>query len=137
MRNICATVALAALVVSPAYAACNAPEPAPTVPDASTATAADILQTQQAVLAFNSATTTYLTCVKKEHDAAIAAAGPGITTVQADKIDNIEDQEHDTAVKQLNGIVGRFNALVRAFKAKQATAAAAAQAAAAAKAKKK
>ncbi|MGH8142032.1 MAG: hypothetical protein ACREU2_05885 [Steroidobacteraceae bacterium] len=128
MKFLYATAALAALAVAPVYAACTAPGPAPAIPDASSATPDDILQSQKAVLAFNSATTTYLTCVKKEHDDAISAAGPGITTVEADKIDHAEDQQHDAAVKQLNSVVGRFNALVNGFKAKQAAAAAAAKA---------
>jgi hypothetical protein len=136
MKFLYATAAVAALVVSPVYAACTSPGPAPTIPDASSATSANILQSQQAVLTFNTATTTFLTCVKKEHDDAISAAGPGITTVQADQIDRAEDTQHDAAVKQLNAVVGRFNALVSAFKAKQASDAAAAQAAAAAKSKK-
>ncbi len=133
MKYLCAAAAVAALVVSPVYAACTMPAPVPNIPDPSAATAANILLSQQAVLSFNTDTTTYLNCLMKEHDDAIAAAGAGITTVQADKIDRAEDQQHDAAVKQLNAVVGRFNALVGAFKAKQA---ADAQAAAAAKAKK-
>jgi len=122
MKFLYATAALAALAASPIYAACTAPGATPVVPDATNATAKDILSSQKAVVAFDQATTTYLSCVKKEHDSAIAAAGPGITTVEADKIDRTADQQHDAAVKQLNSVVGRFNTLVKDFKQKQANA---------------
>jgi hypothetical protein len=128
MRYFCAAAAVAALVVSPVYAACTMPAPVPVIPDPSAATAKNILQSQQAVLDFNTATTTYLACVKKEHDDAMTAAGAGITTAQADKIDRAQDQQHDTAVKQLNAVVRRFNALVGAYKAEQAAGAAAGKA---------
>ncbi|HEX4024202.1 MAG TPA: hypothetical protein VHX52_05785 [Steroidobacteraceae bacterium] len=137
MKLICATAALAVLAASPIYAACTAPGPAPAIPDVANAKPDDILSSQKAVIAFNDATTAYLGCVKKEHDSAIAAAGPQITTVEADKIDRTADDQHDAAVKQLNGVVGRFNTLVHDFQQKQSDAAAAAAAAAAAKAKAK
>jgi len=135
MKFLYATAALAALAVSPVYAACTAPGAAPTIPDAASATAKDIMSSQKAVVAFNDATTTYLACVKKEHDSAIAAAGPQITTVEADKIDHTADQQHDAAVKQLNSVVGSFNTLVKDYKQKQSDAAAKADADAKAKAK--
>ena len=138
MKFIHATAALAVLAVSPVYAACTMPAPVPTIPDAANAKPEDILASQKAVLAFNDTTKTYLDCIKKEHDAAVAAAGPQITTVEADKIDRTEDNAHDAAVNQLNGVVARFNALVHDFQQKQADAANAEKAKAdAAKSKKK
>jgi hypothetical protein len=137
MKFIHATAALAVLAVSPVYAACTTPAPVPAIPDAASAKPEDILSTQKAVLAFNDTTKTYLDCIKKEHDAAVAAAGPQITTVEADKIDRTEDDAHDAAVKQLNDVVGRFNTLVHDFQQKQADAAAAEKAKADAKNKKK
>lgn len=128
MKRIFFTAALAALSVSPVYAACSSPGSPPTVPDGNTATANDILKAQQNVLDFNNATTKYLDCIKKEHDDAIAAAGPGISSSQADKIDHAEAQQHNDAVHQLNDVVNRFNQSVQAFKSKQAADTAAAQA---------
>lgn len=120
MKGILAIAALAALGVSPVYADCASPGDPPTVPDGNTATAKDILKTQQDVVNFQTATQTYLACIKKAHDDALAAAGPGISSVQADKIDDAESKQHNAAVHQLNDVVSRFNQSVTTFKAKQA-----------------
>ena len=122
MKGIFAIAALAALGVSPVYADCTSPGDPPNVPDGNTATAQDILKTQQDVVTYQTNTTNYLACIKKAHDDAIAAAGPGISSVDADKIDNAESKQHNAAVHQLNDVVSRFNASVAAFKAKQAAA---------------
>lgn len=120
MKRIFAIAALAALGVSPVYAACNSPGNPPDVPDGNTATADDILKAQQGVVSFQNSTTTYLACIKKEHDDAIAAAGPGISSEQADKIDQAESKQHNAAVHQLNDVVTRFNQSVQTYKAKNA-----------------
>lgn len=120
MKGIFAIAALAALGVSPVYAACTSPGNAPDIPDGNTATADDILKAQQNVVSFQTNTTTFLACIKKEHDDAIAAAGSGISSSQADKIDHDESTQHNAAVHQLNDVVTKFNQSVAAFKAKQA-----------------
>jgi hypothetical protein len=120
MKGIFAIAALAALGVSPVYAACTSPGDPPNIPDGNTAAAKDILKTQQDVLTFQTSTSSFLTCIKKEHDDALAAAGPGISSVDADKIDDTESKQHNAAVHQLNDVVNRFNQSVAAFKAKQA-----------------
>jgi hypothetical protein len=120
MKRMFAIAALAALSVSPVYAACTSPGDAPNVPDGNSASADDILKTQQAVVSFQNNTTTFLACIQKEHDAAIAAGGSGLSSVEADKIDKAESTQHNAAVHQLNDVVTRFNQSVAAFKAKQA-----------------
>lgn len=112
--------AVAILGVSPVYAACTMPAPVTNIPDGNTATPNDILDAQKSVVALNDQTHTYLDCIHKEHDAAIAAAGPGISTVQADKIDKDETQKNNAAVDQLNSTIQKFNASVAAYKAKNA-----------------
>lgn len=122
MKITYALAAVAALSVTPVYvyAACTMPPPVTNIPDGNTAKADDIIAAQNSLLALQSATNTYLDCIKKEHDAAVAAAGPGISTVQADKLDNDEDQKHNAAVQQLNTTITSFNTQVAAFKAKNA-----------------
>ncbi|HTW75416.1 MAG TPA: hypothetical protein VMD56_10910 [Steroidobacteraceae bacterium] len=119
MKTTYALAAIAALSVSPVYAACNSPGPAPHIPDGATATANDILAAQKSLQDFDQATNTYLDCIKKEHDAALAA-NPGISTVQADKIDSDESKKHNAAVEMLNSTISKFNASVVAYKAKNA-----------------
>jgi hypothetical protein len=130
---VASLAALTALTASQAQAACSDPGKPPDIPDGTKATAADILKTQDGVVAFNNATNTYLACLKKEHDDALAAAGPSISSSQADKIDRTESTAHNAAVDQLNDVVHRFNQSVQSFQAKQKADAEAAAAAAAAK----
>lgn len=118
MKISYAIAVLAALAVSPVYAACLMPSPVQNIPDGTTATAQQILDAQKNVLAMQTATNTYLACIKKEHDDAIAAAGPGISTVAADKIDNDESHKNNAAVTQLNTTIKAFEASVAAYKAK-------------------
>ena len=120
MKGFFAIAALAALGISPVYAACNSPGNAPDIPNGNTATADDILKAQQSVVSFQTNTNTFLACIKKEHDDAIAAAGSGISSSQADKIDHDEATQHNAAVHQLNDVVSKFNQSVADFKAKQA-----------------
>ncbi len=120
MKEIFAVSALAALSVSPVYAECTSPGTPPTIADGSSASADDIIKSQQDLIAFNGATTTYLACIKKEHDDAVAAAGPSISSSQADKLDDAESKAQNAAVRQLNDVVNRFNQSVKTFKAKNA-----------------
>ncbi len=125
-RQLAALSVLAVLSTSPAFAACNAPAKPPDIPDGNKATANDILTAQQQVMAFQDATNSYLGCLKKQHDDAIAAGGSSLSSSAADKIDSQEDTAHNAAVHQLNDVAERFNQSVQNFKAKSATAAASA-----------
>jgi hypothetical protein len=118
MKISYAVALLAVLSVSPVYADCTMPTPVTNIPDGTTATAQQILDAQKNVIAMQDATHTYLACIKKEHDDALAAAGPGITTVAADKIDNDESHKNNAAVNQLNATIKAFEASVAAYKAK-------------------
>jgi len=122
MKGILAIAALAALGVSPVYADCASPGNPPTVPDGNAATAQDILKTQQDVVNFQTATQTYLACIKKAHDDAIAAGGANLSASEGEKLDSTESKEHNAAVHQLKDVVTRFNQSVATFKAKQAAA---------------
>jgi hypothetical protein len=120
MKLICATAALATLIASPVFAACTEPSGPASVPDGNTATLKDMLATQQAIAAYNTATNSYIDCLKKEHDAAIAAAGTDISAKQKDQLDKDEATKQNRAVDQLNSVAGKFNEQVRVFKAKNA-----------------
>jgi hypothetical protein len=116
--QLAALTALTVLSTSAAFAACDAPGAPPDVPDGNTASAAQILLAQQQVMAFQNATNTYLGCIKKEHDDAIAAAGPSLSSSAADKIDSQESTAHNAAIHQLNDLAQRFNQSVQNFKTK-------------------
>jgi hypothetical protein len=120
MKISYAIVVCAALSVSPVYADCTMPTPVKDIPDGTTASAQDILSAQKNVIAMQDATNAYLACIKKAHDDALAAAGPGISTVAADKIDDDESHKNNAAVEQLNATIKAFQTSVAAYKAKNA-----------------
>lgn len=120
MKLICAAAAFAAIALSPVYADCTLPAAPQDIPDGTTATLQQMLASKKAVSDYNAATNAYLDCIKDEHQAALAAAGPSITDDQKAKLDRMETLKHNAAVDQVTSLAARFNEQVRAFKAKNA-----------------
>jgi hypothetical protein len=87
---------LAGLVSVPVFADCSAP-PVPSVPNGATASRDDMLAAQRAIKAYDVATQDYLDCMIKNG---------GSTAKQA------------KAMSVLRDVADRFNAELRAFKAK-------------------
>jgi hypothetical protein len=122
MKSIYAAAALAALAfaASPVFAECTAPTAPQSIPDGNTATLQQMLAGKKAVGDFNTATNAYLDCLKNEHQAALAAAGPKVSDDQKAKLDKNETDKHNAAVDQLQGVADRFNEQIRVYKAKSA-----------------
>jgi hypothetical protein len=120
IRSVSGLAAVAALAVSPVYAACTAPTPPQSIPDGTTATLQQMLAGKKAVSDFNTATNAYLDCLKNEHEAALAADGPKVSDDEKAKLDKTETDKHNAAVDQLHNVADRFNEQVRAYKTKNA-----------------
>jgi len=120
MKSIYAAAALAAFAfaASPVFAECTAPSPPQSIPDGNTATMQQMLAGKKAVTDFNNATNAYLDCLKSEHQAALAAAGPKVSDDEKAKLDKTETDKHNAAVDKLQGVADRFNEQIRVFKAK-------------------
>lgn len=109
------TMGLAGLAVA-AQAECVYPEQDVDMPDGSSATKEQMIETQQAVKGYMADMEAYLACLKEELTAVAAAAG------EEDK-EAIKRREamftkrHDAAVDQMHLVGARFNEQVRAYKA--------------------
>ena len=118
MKSLPAAAALAALVLSPAYAGCLYP-PAPShIPDGNVATMAQMLTAQKAVQNYNEQMNVYLACIKRQQDKAIAQAATKLTKKQVAAMEEIEVQKNNAAVDQLQTVANQFNAQVKIYQAK-------------------
>jgi hypothetical protein len=104
----------------PAFADCTAPDAPQNLPDGGSATLQQMLAGKKSVDDFNSATNAYLDCLKKEHQAALDAAGPAISADDKAKLEKTETDKHNAAVDRLTTVANRFNEQVRAYKQKSA-----------------
>ncbi|HEX4051233.1 MAG TPA: hypothetical protein VHY19_10170 [Steroidobacteraceae bacterium] len=122
MKLICATAlaALAAFATSSAFAACSEPSPPQNIPDGNTSSLQQMLAGKKAVTDYQNATNAYLDCLKDEHQAALAAAGPKASDDVKAKLDKNETDKHNAAVDQLHSVADRFNEQIRVYKAKSA-----------------
>jgi hypothetical protein len=118
MKAFVAMAAIAGLCSTAAFADCPYPSGPKKVPDGSTASLNEMLDMKKAVKQYDDDTSTYLTCIQKEHDAALAALGDKVTDKQKADLDRIEADRHNAAVSQLQGVADKFNEQVRVYKAK-------------------
>jgi hypothetical protein len=118
MKALVAIAAIAGLCSTAAYAECPYPAGPKKVPDGNKATLDEMLDMKKAVKQYDDDTTSYLSCIQKEHDAALAALGEKVTDKQKADLDRIETDRHNAAVAQLQGVADKFNEQVRIYKAK-------------------
>ncbi len=118
MNALVAYAAVLLLTAAPVYADCVYPKAPSNIPDGSIASMDEMMAAKQAVKDYNAATTTYLDCIQKERDDAIAKQGDKISDKDKAKLERIEAEKHNAAIAQLQGVADRFNEQVRAFKAK-------------------
>ncbi|HEY1726424.1 MAG TPA: hypothetical protein VGF89_13440 [Steroidobacteraceae bacterium] len=119
-QSILAIAALAALSAAAAQADCPYPAAPAKIPDGNTATLDEMMAVKKQVTEYDSAIGSYLDCIKKEHDDAVAKGGDSLTDKQKLELDHIEAQKHNAAVTQLQGVADHFNEQVRLYKAKNA-----------------
>ena len=112
--RLAAVLGLAGLAVS-AQADCVYPDQDVQVPDGTTATQDEMIDTQKAVKAYMADMEAYLDCLKEEHNAAMAEIGEEDDEAAA-KRQAMFTKRHDAAVDQMHLLGARFNAQVRAYK---------------------
>ena len=121
MKVLIAMAAVAALASVSASAECPYPTAPKTMPDGSKATLDEMMAAKKAVKDYDDATTTYLDCLKKEHDDAVTALGD-INSEKQKKakadLDRIEADRHNAAVSQDQTVADHFNEQVRIYKAR-------------------
>jgi hypothetical protein len=103
-----------------AHAECSYPKAPDAVPDGGTATEQEMVTAMKALKAYNVEMTAYLSCLDKDAETSIAAAGPKATPDQISQIKTIQTQRHNAAVDELTAHADSFNKQVQAYKAKKA-----------------
>ena len=107
----------AAFVAAQAHAACDYPVAPGKFPDGSQATKEEMLAAKGLVVKYNTEMDTYLVCIKGEYDTKVA----GLTSPSKDdlaKLEKVQSQKQDEAIKEVTDVTDRFNEQLRAWKAK-------------------
>jgi hypothetical protein len=105
------------LAAAQANAACDYPVAPGKFPDGSQATKDEMLAAKKSVVKYNGEMETYLTCIKTEYDAKVAAE-TSATADQKAEMQKAQDQKHNAAVEEVTAVTDRFNEQLRAWKAK-------------------
>jgi hypothetical protein len=118
MKKALLLIAAATVFSTSAWADCTYPRAPGKMPDGNTAPREELLATKKLVDQYNTDMTAYLSCIKTEHDAAVAKLGAGATEEQKQQMAAMYTQKNDAAVDELQGVAERFNEQVRAYRAK-------------------
>jgi hypothetical protein len=113
-HRLAAVLGLVGLAAS-AQAECVYPDQEVPMPDGTTATQQEMIDTQKAVKAYMADMEAYLACLKEEHAAAMAEISEEDTEAAA-KREAMFTKRHDAAVDQMHLLGARFNEQVRAYK---------------------
>ena len=117
MKKLCCVLMLAALT-STAWADCNYPKAPNKFPNGKTATRDDMLAAQKVNKQYQAEVTTYLECIKSEHEAALQK-DPSLTEKQKEQMTARYTQKNDAAVDKAHEVAEGFNEQLRAFNAKK------------------
>ena len=109
MFSLCATGAV--------HADCTYPRAPDRMPDGTTASLDDMKAAKGQVDKYNKEMEAYLSCIKLEHDDAVAK-GASLSEDQKKQMALMYAQKNDAAVDELQAVAGRFNEQVRAYKQK-------------------
>jgi hypothetical protein len=105
-----------------AQAACVYPRAPDPPPDGNTATRDQMIEAKHDFDRYNGEMNVYLDCLKLESDTAVPKDPSKLTADEKKKADEqqkILAQKNNAAVDELQAVVGRFNAQLKIFKARQ------------------
>jgi len=105
---------LAILAAGPVFADCAAPDATVQVPDGSTATREEMVAAQKAVVAYDAAVKTYTDCLAQEQQQKLEAGGDKV------KLQKHYAELNNQQVEKVQQLADKFNAELKAFKAKAA-----------------
>jgi hypothetical protein len=115
------TLVLALGTAATAQATCSYPSAPGAVPDGATATKEEMIAAKNDVNRYNTEMNSYLDCLKLEMDAATPKDPTKLTADEKKKVDaqqKVLVQKNNTAVDELQAVVGRFNEQLKIYKAK-------------------
>lgn len=106
-----------------AQATCTYPRAPGTIPDGNTASKEEMIAAKNDVARYNNEMNAYLACIKLEIDSATPKDPSKLSKdekAKAEEQEKILTQKNNSAVDELQAIVGRFNDQLKAYKAKHA-----------------
>ena len=106
-----------------AQATCTYPRAPDTIPDGNTASKEEMIAAKNEVGRYNTEMNAYLDCIKLEINAATPKDPSKLSKdekAKAEEQEKILTQKNNSAVDELQAIVGRFNDQLKAYKAKHA-----------------
>jgi len=118
-HQLLAAVVLACGFALQANAACDYPVAPGKFPDGNQATLDEMKAAKASVVKYNADMEAYLTCIKDEYDAKVAAQTDA-TPQQKAEMEKVQNQKHNAAVDEVTEVTNRFNEQLRAYKAKTA-----------------
>jgi hypothetical protein len=114
-----------ALGTAAAHATCTYPSAPAAPPDGSTATKDEMIAAKHDFDRYNGEMNSYLDCLKLEMDAASPKDPSKLSPDEKKKMDEQQKilvQKNNSAVDELQAVVGRFNEQLKIYKAKAAAA---------------
>lgn len=118
MKALLPVTIVAALCAGSALAACPVPTTVVVVPDGNKATRDEMIAAQRAVKAYDAEVKTYATCLQGELEAEIAKAGTTLTEADRTTLGKRYANLQNVEVDKLQKAADRFNAELKAFRAK-------------------
>ncbi len=115
------TLVLALGCAAQAQATCTYPRSPDTLPDGNTASKEQMIAAKNDVSRYNTEMNAYLDCIKLEIDAATPKDPSKLSKdekAKAEEQQKILTQKNNSAVDELQAVVGRFNEQLKAYKSK-------------------
>jgi hypothetical protein len=116
-HQLLAAVVLVGGFAMQAHAACDYPVAPGKFPDGNQATLDEMKAAKASVVKYNADMEAYLTCIKDEYEAKVAAQTDA-TPQQKAEMERVQNQKHNAAVDEVTEVTNRFNEQLRAYKAK-------------------
>ena len=110
--------------IANAQAACTYPRAPDSLPDGNTASKEQMIAAKNDVSRYNNEMNAYLDCIKLEINAATPKDPSKLSKdakARADEQQKILTQKNNSAVDELQAVVGRFNDQLKAYKAKHSS----------------
>lgn len=107
-----------------AQATCTYPRAPAAIPDGNTASKEEMIAAKNEVSRYNTEMNAYLDCLKLESDAAAPKDGAKLSKdekARAEEQQKILTQKNNSAVDELQAVVGKFNDQLKAYKAKHSS----------------
>lgn len=107
-----------------AQATCTYPRAPGAIPDGNTASKEEMIAAKNEVSRYNTEMNAYLDCLKLEIDAATPKDGAKLSKdekARAEEQQKILTQKNNSAVDELQAVVGKFNDQLKAYKAKHSS----------------